>query len=75
MPTTHRAQFRIIVKENTDGEPYLMFEPADDGDLPPLGKGGFIGLDLKPGTALHHARGLAQNMNQWITGVSITTLP
>ena len=71
MAETERADYCFAVKEFEDGTPWIALEPRR-GSLRCLGPGGFLGLDLRPGTDLAQAREIATFLNANIDKVSHT---
>jgi hypothetical protein len=60
-----RADFTFVVKEGSQGKPWIAAEQ--------LTGGGLICFDLVPGTTMDQAQELARHMRTHIRG--ITTLP
>ena len=60
-----RADFTFVVKEGSQGKPWIAAEQ--------LTGGGLICFDLVPGTTIDQAQELARHMRKHIRG--ITTLP
>jgi hypothetical protein len=46
---TERSEYRCVVKEGSDGEPFLVFEPLR-GEQPRALKGKLVSIDLRAGT-------------------------
>ncbi len=71
--TTDRAQFVFKVTEYGDEEhtPWIMTEPRT-ANLKILGKGGFIGFDLRPGTTFEQARQVAEYLDRHIECITCT---
>jgi hypothetical protein len=70
MTKTHHGDYRVTVKEDGDGRPFLMLEPS--GRDMELLAGGFITLRLRDGTTHDEAQSLAKTMNDRIEGAAIT---
>jgi|UPI000565CFD3 hypothetical protein len=70
MTKTHYGDYRVTVKEDDDGRPFLMLEPS--GRDMELLAGGFITLRLRDGTTHDEAQSLAKTMNDHIEGAAIT---
>jgi hypothetical protein len=68
---TERAQYVFAVKEFSDGTPWIMPEPSGEG----LGvlENGFLGFDLRNGTAIRDAEKLAELMRELVLSVSFTS--
>lgn len=70
---TQRGRFFFKVAEFGDGTPWIMTEPYYPEDrLPALGKDGFVGFDLKPGTTHQQAKDIAEFLNKHIESITCT---
>ena len=67
--TTERARCRVTVKEGQPGHVFLMLE---SDFLKPIGRNGFISLDLKRGTSISVAHDVASMLNKHIESVAMT---
>jgi len=72
MAQTERFEYVFTVKEYDDGTSWIALEPRD-GTLSCLGDG-FLGFDLKRGTDIRKAEGIAAFLNGNIAKVSHTRL-
>ncbi len=63
-----KSYFRAV--EYGDGTPWIICEPQGP-EIPAL-SGGFIGLDLEPGTSLEDAGRIAAMLRSKVTHVSVT---
>jgi hypothetical protein len=70
---TERVQYVFAVKEFGDGTPWIMLEPSGER-LGVLGNG-FLGFDLRNGTAIQDAEKLAERLRQMVLSVSFTSFP
>jgi len=68
---TTRMQCRFTVKEDAEGQPFLMAEPVGSMPLPIL-EGGFLSIGLKPGTSLQDAQALARSLNDKVSSLAYT---
>lgn len=73
--TTDRAQFVFKATQYGDKEhtPWIMTEPRTES-LKILGKNGFIGFDLIPGTTFEQALQIAEYLNHHIDSITCTLL-
>ena len=71
--TTDRAQFVFKATQygDEDHTAWIVTEPRRDG-LKILGKNGFIGFDLRPGTTFEQARQIAEYLNHHIDSITCT---
>ena len=67
---TDYSTFTITVKEDGEGNPWIMCEPDQPG-LPAIGDG-FLGLRLRDGIEIREAEEIAEYLNDHIEGVSHT---
>jgi len=67
---TERGSFGFAVKEFGDGTPLIVAEPLRESMA--MLKEAFIGFDLAKGTTLQKAQEIADYMNRYISGLSIT---
>ena len=70
---TTRAKFRFVPKQNTDGSPWLTFEPRDGQ----LGEGlpsGLFGFDLLPGTTYEQAEEIGHYLGRHIASLNFTAM-
>ena len=72
MATTERAKFRCVVKEQPDGQPFLVFEPMGE-NLPTL-QDKLLSIDLRKGTSLAEAREIAAALDDHMVGIAITSV-
>jgi hypothetical protein len=73
MATIERGRYQFRVAEFHDGEPWIMTDPMKTEDrLSALGKNGFIGFDLKPGTTYKEAEKIAEYLNEHIASITCT---
>ena len=70
MTKTHHGDYRVTVKEDGEGRPFLMLEPS--GRDMELLAGGFITLRLRDGTTHEEAHSLADVINDRVKGAAIT---
>jgi hypothetical protein len=69
MALTQYGNYRLSVRENHEGKPFLMLEPGgkDAGVL----NGGFVQLRLRDGTTYTEAQALAEQMRSHISGAAL----
>jgi len=65
--TAQEGNYYIRASEDAQGQPYLMVEPQA-GEMPLLA-GGFLSIELRPGTTLEEACHLAEQIRLLTTGV------
>ena len=70
MVETHRAKFLFVVKESSDGAPFIVLESLK-GTLPIL-EYGFIGLDLFEKTTIEQAGEIVDFLNNNVASVFYT---
>ena len=63
-------QHRCLVKQQTDGQPYLAFAPSSGA--PSSFSNSLFTLDLQAGTTRQQAEALADHVNAVLRGVSST---
>jgi hypothetical protein len=72
---THRAGYKLTVKESANGRPWLMFEPLR-AVVPILrinGKSeGFLGFEVSEGTTYVQAWEIARYLNEHVEQVTCT---
>ena len=68
---TERGEYRCIVKDAENGQPWIVFEPYKGGEISQL-KRRVLGMYLKPGTSLLEAQKLALHLSQHMVGLSLT---
>jgi hypothetical protein len=71
MVKTTQTAHRFYVKEREFGLLWLIAEPFGEVELP-APQDGFMGFSLAPGTTMRQAHDLANLINQFIVGTSIT---
>jgi hypothetical protein len=69
MALTQYGDYRLSVKENQEGKPFLMLEPGgrDVGVL----NGGYVHLRLREGATHTEAQALAEQMRKSIVGAAL----
>lgn len=71
--TTDRGHFSFRVAVYGDGTPWIMTDPLTESDrIKALGRNGFIGFDLKPGTSHEEAQRIAQYLNEHVEFITCT---
>jgi hypothetical protein len=72
---TERGQYSFRVADYEDGTPWIMTDPLRASDrLPALGKHGFIGFELKPGTTHEQSGQIAEYLDENIRYITCTLL-
>lgn len=78
MASTEVADYKFTVKEGApsksgadDAPVWLMCEPLSS-ELSIVGDGGYLGIRLRPGTAVTQARDIANYLRAHIVGISHT---
>lgn len=70
MAQTERAAYRAVVKEYSDGAPFLALEPMVENIS--LLDGVLAALELRPGTTLEEARDVAGILDRVVVGLAVT---
>ena len=68
---TDHAEYRCIVQERADGQPWIVFEPRRGKELAPI-KRRVLGMDLRPDTTMAEAHQLARQLARHVVGLSLT---
>jgi hypothetical protein len=72
MAHTERAQFRFVVKESGDGEPFIVAEPLS-GTLSILEQPSkLLAFDLPKGISLDEAQAFAQLLDNNVRAIAVT---
>lgn len=71
MAKTERAKYVFIVKEFSDGTPWIVLEPLRKSISLP--GDGFLGFDLPKGTDINKAKDIAKYLSENLSDLSLTT--
>jgi hypothetical protein len=70
--TTERGEYRFIVKEGAEGQPFIAAEPIGETIDAFDQLGAQLAFDLRAGISLEEAREIANKMDRSIRSVALT---